>query len=43
VPFSQADISLAERRLGYRVLVPFEEGVRRTIRWNLETQGNRPA
>ena len=31
VPHSLADISLAGDRLGYRVLVPFEEGVRRTV------------
>lgn len=31
VPHSIADISLASDRLGYRVLVPFEEGVRRTV------------
>jgi UDP-glucose 4-epimerase len=31
VPHSQADISLARTTLGYRVLVPFEEGLARTI------------
>ncbi len=31
VPHSLADISLGSDRLGYRVLVPFEDGVRRTI------------
>lgn len=30
---SQADISRAEAVLGYRVEVPFEEGLRRTVRW----------
>ena len=30
---SQADISLASEKLGYRVRVPFEEGVRRTVDW----------
>ena len=31
VPHSLADISLASERLGYRVLTPFSEGVRRTV------------
>lgn len=31
VPHSQADISLASERLGYRVLVDFDDGVRRTV------------
>jgi UDP-N-acetylglucosamine/UDP-N-acetyl-alpha-D-glucosaminouronate 4-epimerase len=31
VPHSQADISLAGERLGYRVITPFREGVRRTV------------
>jgi UDP-glucose 4-epimerase len=30
---SRADISLAERRLGYRVQVPFEEGIAQTVTW----------
>ncbi len=30
---SQADISKAERLLGYRVRVPLEEGLRRTLAW----------
>ena len=30
---SQADISLARRALGYEPLVPFEEGLRRTLNW----------
>jgi UDP-glucose 4-epimerase len=33
VKHSLADISLAERVLGYRVLVPFEDGLLRTIDW----------
>lgn len=33
VPHSLADISLAERELGYRVVVPFAEGVVRTVTW----------
>ena len=31
VPHSQADISVAAARLGYRVLVPFAEGIRLTV------------
>jgi UDP-glucose 4-epimerase len=34
---SQADISLARRLLGYEVVVPFEEGIRRTVSWYRET------
>jgi len=30
---SQADISVAMRRLGYDVLVPFREGIARTVEW----------
>ncbi len=30
---SQADIGKAERLLGYRPLVPFDEGLRRTVDW----------
>ena len=33
IPHSLADISLAERELGYRVSVPFAEGVARTVAW----------
>ncbi|MEE9274073.1 MAG: SDR family oxidoreductase [bacterium] len=33
---SLADISKAERMLGYKVLVPFEEGIRRTVTWYRE-------
>ena len=33
VPHSQADISLAQRELGYRVSIPFAEGVARTVAW----------
>lgn len=33
VQHSQADIAKAERLLGYRPLVPFEEGLRRTVEW----------
>ncbi len=30
------DISKAKRRLGYKPLVPLDEGVRRSVRWTLE-------
>jgi UDP-glucose 4-epimerase len=33
VPHSQADIGRASERLGYRVIVPFAEGIRRTVGW----------
>ena len=33
VKHSLADISEARSRLGYEVLVPFEEGLRRTVEW----------
>jgi len=33
VPHSQADISLAGERLGYRPTVEFSEGIRRTVEW----------
>ena len=36
VPHSLADIALAERELGYRVRVPFGEGVARTVAWYRE-------
>jgi UDP-glucose 4-epimerase len=39
---SQADISLAQSALGYQVVVPFEEGVTRTVEWyraSMETSG----
>ena len=34
---SQADISLARRVLGYDDVVPFDEGIRRTVSWYRET------
>lgn len=37
---SEADISLARERLGYEVLVPFEEGVRQTVEWYREQQAS---
>ena len=33
---SEADISVARDRLGYRPVTPFAEGVRRTISWYQE-------
>ena len=33
VPHSQAAIDVAQHRLGFSVVVPFEEGVRRSVRW----------
>jgi UDP-N-acetylglucosamine/UDP-N-acetyl-alpha-D-glucosaminouronate 4-epimerase len=30
---SQADISKAQRLLGYQPIVSFEEGLRRTVEW----------
>jgi UDP-glucose 4-epimerase len=41
VPHSLADISLASAQLGYRVVVPFEEGIRRTVAAYLETGDGR--
>jgi nucleoside-diphosphate-sugar epimerase len=37
---SQADITLAQRVLGYRVTVPFREGIAKTVDWY---RGGRPA
>jgi nucleoside-diphosphate-sugar epimerase len=37
VKHSLADISLAKKHLGYRVLVGFEEGLRRTVEWYRES------
>lgn len=33
ITHSFADITLAREHLGYRVLVPFEEGIKRTVDW----------
>jgi len=38
VPHSQADISRAADGLGYRVIVPFKEGVHRTVAWYRDRQ-----
>lgn len=37
IKHSLADISLAEKHLGYKPLVDFEEGLRRTVRWYQES------
>ena len=36
---SEADITLAHDHLGYEVLVPFAEGVRRTVAWYAQASG----
>jgi nucleoside-diphosphate-sugar epimerase len=33
VRMTQADVSLAERLLGFTPTVPIDEGVRRTVEW----------
>jgi nucleoside-diphosphate-sugar epimerase len=38
---SQADISKAERRLGYRPIVSLEEGLRETVAWYRSASGTR--
>jgi UDP-N-acetylglucosamine/UDP-N-acetyl-alpha-D-glucosaminouronate 4-epimerase len=42
VPHSQAAIDAASERLGYRVLVPFAEGIARTVAWYREHSAARP-
>jgi nucleoside-diphosphate-sugar epimerase len=37
---SQADISTAQRELGYSVLVPFREGIGRTVAWYRDGHGS---
>lgn len=39
IKHSWADISLANRLIGYRPVVPFSEGLRKTIEWYAKTQG----
>jgi len=40
IKHSLADITLAEKHLGYRVLVNFEDGLRRTVEWyKIQTTG----
>ena len=33
IKHSLADITLAQKHLGYKVLVNFEDGLRRTVEW----------
>jgi UDP-glucuronate 4-epimerase len=40
VPYTCADVSKAERLLGYRSQIPFEEGIRRTAQWYQAAYGN---
>jgi UDP-glucose 4-epimerase len=40
---SQADISKAERLLGYRPTVTFEDGLRQTVAWFTTASGTRPS
>ena len=37
VPYTCANVRKAERLLGYKSTVPFEEGIRRTVEWYKET------
>jgi len=39
VPYTCADVSKAERLLGYRSTVTFEEGIRRTVQWYKQAYG----
>jgi len=39
VPYTCADVSKAERLLGYESTVSFEEGIRRTVAWYKATYG----
>jgi UDP-glucuronate 4-epimerase len=41
VPYTCADVSKAERLLGYKSKVPFEEGIRRTAEWYKSAYENR--
>lgn len=46
VPHSLADIAIAQRELGYRVSVPFVEGIARTVAWYSDHptgRGGRPS
>jgi UDP-glucose 4-epimerase len=36
---SLADIGKAEERMGYKPLVDFREGLRRTVEWYRESEG----
>lgn len=37
VPYTTADLSKAQRLLGYNPQIPFEEGIKRTVAWYNET------
>ena len=41
VPYTCADITKAERMLGYKSSVTFEEGIRRTVDWYKEAYANK--
>ena len=36
VPYTCADVSKAQKLLGYKAKVPFDEGIRRTAKWYKE-------
>jgi len=40
IKHSLADISLAQKLLGYQPRVSFEEGLRRTVEWYRQQQGD---
>jgi UDP-glucose 4-epimerase len=42
VRHSLADLSRAEKQLGYRVQVGFEDGLRRTVDWYLKSRPTTP-
>jgi len=37
VPYTCADVSKAYRMLGYKAKVPFDEGIKKTVRWYKST------
>jgi UDP-glucose 4-epimerase len=39
---SQADITVAKEVLGFTPMVPFEEGLRRTVEWYRASAASRP-
>lgn len=43
VRHSQADITLARRRLGYQPAIPFREGIERTAAWMVAAMAPAPA
>ena len=42
VRFSQADVTRTRDDLGYEPSVAFEDGLRQTVDWHLQTIGKRP-